>query len=133
MGIATKKYKAATRIKSKTSTFTLTKSAKKAWLEALRSGKYEQGNGQLLSPEGGYCCLGVLCSVLGATNEELLGVGMPFSISGGRAGWWLNERDYSVYVPEDSDLRHLSELNDSYCYTFEEIADLIEKYVPTHS
>lgn len=32
------------------------------WLEALESGEYKQGVG-LLSFEGEYCCLGVLCEV----------------------------------------------------------------------
>lgn len=37
---------------------------KAKWLEALRSGKYEQGRGALLDG-GKYCCLGVLCEVAG--------------------------------------------------------------------
>lgn len=32
------------------------------WIKALRSGKYEQGNGHLLN-KGKYCCLGVLCEI----------------------------------------------------------------------
>lgn len=38
---------------------------KKKWIEALRSGDYEQGKFLLRSPEGAYCCLGVLCNVAG--------------------------------------------------------------------
>lgn len=34
----------------------------KAWVEALRSGKYEQGKNRLCK-DGKYCCLGVLCEV----------------------------------------------------------------------
>jgi hypothetical protein len=40
---------------------------KKQWLEALRSGKYQQGNGRLRSSRDGvdrFCCLGVLCDLL---------------------------------------------------------------------
>lgn len=41
---------------------------KARWIEALRSGEYEQGTGQLkaVSPSGqaSYCCLGVLCDVM---------------------------------------------------------------------
>lgn len=33
------------------------------WVEALRSGKYEQGKGYLKNPYNKYCCLGVLCEV----------------------------------------------------------------------
>lgn len=35
---------------------------KKQWVEALRSGKYEQGQGRL-DYEGKQCCLGVLCKI----------------------------------------------------------------------
>lgn len=34
---------------------------KKVWVEALRSGEFEQGRGRLRNSEGGYCCLGVAC------------------------------------------------------------------------
>lgn len=42
---------------------------KRRWVEALRSGEYEQGTGALrqLDEDGkvvGYCCLGVLCDVV---------------------------------------------------------------------
>lgn len=33
------------------------------WLEALRSGEYQQGTGLLRSEDDKYCCLGVLCDV----------------------------------------------------------------------
>jgi hypothetical protein len=36
---------------------------KQKWIEALRSGKYQQIDGQLGSRDG-HCCLGVLCEVL---------------------------------------------------------------------
>lgn len=35
------------------------------WVEALRSGNYKQGMSALRSKEDEYCCLGVLCEVLG--------------------------------------------------------------------
>lgn len=37
---------------------------KAAWLEALRSGKYQQTHARLKKPDG-YCCLGVLCDISG--------------------------------------------------------------------
>ena len=37
---------------------------KQKWVDALRSGDYEQGKGALLA-SGKYCCLGVLCEVSG--------------------------------------------------------------------
>lgn len=36
---------------------------KALWLEALRSGKYEQGNSVLRTGDDKYCCLGVLCDI----------------------------------------------------------------------
>lgn len=36
------------------------------WITALESGEYPQGRGLLHSARGGYCCLGVLCEVVGA-------------------------------------------------------------------
>ena len=36
---------------------------KAKWIEALRSGKYEQGQGKL-NKNGKFCCLGVLCEVM---------------------------------------------------------------------
>lgn len=38
------------------------KEIKKRWLEALRSGKYEQGKAYL-NKDGKLCCLGVLCEL----------------------------------------------------------------------
>lgn len=38
---------------------------KAKWLEALRSGKYEQGSGVLRDNADRFCCLGVLCDLAG--------------------------------------------------------------------
>ncbi len=127
---------------------------KEKWVEALRSGEYSQATGHLHDKEnGGYCCLGVLCKVMGAEfgpaseeHEEDDG------------GMFLREFDYVPVL----DGRVLSnnddeELKDSFCkelgivqsvlikmndgktepglqsdfglrrYSFPEIADYIEK------
>jgi len=39
----------------------------KEWIEALRSGKYTQGQGCLRSIDDRFCCLGVLCDI---TNRK---------------------------------------------------------------
>lgn len=46
---------------------------KSAWLPALRSGDYPQAHGVLHQHGKGYCCLGVLATVLGvpATNQDV--------------------------------------------------------------
>lgn len=37
---------------------------KSRWVEALRSGRYQQGRGSLRPSENTYCCLGVLCDLI---------------------------------------------------------------------
>jgi hypothetical protein len=37
---------------------------KQRWLDALRSGKYNQGTGFLRRKDNEFCCLGVLCDVV---------------------------------------------------------------------
>ena len=47
----------------------MNKEVKKLWLEALRSGEYKQGQGQLHNPsENVFCCLGVLCDIVDKNN-----------------------------------------------------------------
>ena len=45
----------------------MNKQVKKLWMDALKSGKYEQGKGRLrrnmLGAQDRYCCLGVLCDL----------------------------------------------------------------------
>lgn len=43
---------------------------KAKWLEALRSGKYQQTD-RALRDNNGYCCLGVLCEVAGLRSEKM--------------------------------------------------------------
>lgn len=44
-----------------------------AWVEALESGKYEQGT-LWLKADGKYCCLGVLCELAGLAYNETTAV-----------------------------------------------------------
>ena len=53
---------------------------KTRWVEALRSGHYKQGKGQLRPTSDSYCCLGVLCDIM---NPE---------------GWTLDD---GLYIFED--------------------------------
>lgn len=100
------------------------------WVEALRSGEYQQGQHRLRT-EDKFCCLGVLCDISGLSEWE--------------------EREDSTYISYDSievilpdsvmkwagiatdnDSLHagtkaLSAYNDS-GYSFEQIADIIEKH-----
>lgn len=48
---------------------------KKAWVKALRSGKYKQGRGTLLE-DNRFCCLGVACSIAGVDKKKMLDIGL---------------------------------------------------------
>ena len=102
----------------------------KIWVEALRSGKYEQTRGQLKMDES-YCCLGVLCEIskLGrfSNNEryliqsrsaqEIKNDVLPVSVMK-----WAGIKDSSGLL---NMYESLAEYNDS-GKTFLEIADIIE-------
>jgi hypothetical protein len=132
---------------------------KTKWINALRSGDYEQGQGALKNPDGQYCCLGVLCdlydkhrmeefgaksswtvdtvslneyiSVLGDRSE----VGVPPNAVVDWAGLSDNNPDILIdFEDEVGDSRPpcswtfaIAELNDDKGFTFNELADLIEK------
>lgn len=107
---------------------------KKEWCKDLRSKEYSQIREELKSKDG-HCCLGVLSEQFSRDTAT------PWN------GFYILDEDTSlpkeilewagisteprvdadcVYIPELS--KHLSELND-YGSTFEEIADIIEKYL----
>ena len=47
----------------------MNKEVKRAWVEALRSGKYKQATGRLRRVDG-YCCLGVLCNLYKESHQD---------------------------------------------------------------
>lgn len=98
----------------------------RAWVKALRSGKYKQARIALMVPKSkgvdytGYCCLGVACSV----QARITGKPAKRFTSSGRglryealAGEWL--------LPE-GDQWELAHRNDDHT-SFSDIADYIEK------
>ena len=102
---------------------------KTKWLEALRSGKYQQGRGILRSVNNEYCCLGVLCDLVAPdkwTKPEK-GTAMFFMSNNG---------DKKLHFPPDSVMRAaelsidngdiLAARNDD-GQSFEEIANFIEE------
>lgn len=116
---------------------------KAKWVEALRSGKYVQGQHGLRTERNGaeaFCCMGVLCEVMGLERtcemsepgyvmpdgsvssgyvpDELLGGGVvPDELLGGGG----------VPVPYSRSCPcHLAHMNDTENKTFAEIADWIE-------
>lgn len=102
---------------------------KKLWVEALRSGKYQQGTG-CLRMDDTFCCLGVLCDLHAKEtggkwddrNEYLDCSGILPSRVRDWAG--LDQRD-----PFAGDTIPLTGHNDRLLKTFPEIADLIEKHL----
>ena len=106
---------------------------KNLWVEALRSNKYKQGKGNLRNINDEFCCLGVLCDI--SLQYSLL-------------EWELKSLNYSILnhstvlpieVMNWADIKmELGEYEKSCLSTqndigksFEEIADIIEKYWET--
>lgn len=102
----------------------MTPEVKNKWTEALRSEKYEQGNGRLYN-NGKYCCLGVLCDVMET----------PFVDKADARLYIFQEfdhEDHIGYLPDgafglpESTMFDLSEMNDFQRKNFKEIADWID-------
>ena len=101
------------------------KQMKEEWLQALRSGKYAQVEGTLKGitedGEAGYCCLGVFCSVVLGEEPEVC----VFD-----EGGYIFEGPKETYSELTALFEGLEEdwmkMNDE-GYTFESIADMIEK------
>ena len=102
----------------------------KLWVEALRSGEYEQGVGALHEGDA-FCCLGVACEVY-QKQVGGLGVEMPYRNTyeyDGETGElpgllidWL-ELNSDPKIGGKTAIR----LNDEDRLSFDEIADAIEK------
>lgn len=110
--------------------------ATRLWIEALRSGNYNQSKG-CLRDDNGFCCLGVAANIL--TKDP----------------WLKNKNDHGQYILRESgnesgvlpdsryarmvtsyaynrdfatDQTSLAELNDAHGFTFPMIADVIESW-----
>lgn len=108
--------------------------ARALWVTALRSGKYQQGQGALLR-NGKYCCLGVACEVAIAhgvpISRVLRGGDTLFGGAGeqlpGIVRDWLGLVNMNgVYVEDDFSPRALYADNDHCWKSFAQIADIIE-------
>lgn len=126
---------------------------KDIWVEALRSGKYNQGKG-FLKTDNGFCCLGVLCDIYAKTQKkrgfqrshadpsvfQITGVGgntyghrrILTKIPPDHIYKWAGMSPYikTLYNVKIGNNLHritsLAELNDSGKYSFDEIASVIE-------
>ena len=107
----------------------------KIWIEALRSGKYNQTK-RALNNSSGFCCLGVSCDVL--IPKEKLDFGANIYIAGSVpleqkfAPKWLKQINSDFKRKTKYELVTLNDsgINDSgnhlTPFTFDEIADLLE-------
>lgn len=88
---------------------------KAKWVEALRSGKYQQGTGRLCW-NGEHCCLGVLYDIAqpGGMTPEVGECELLPSSFGAKVGLPFSQED------------NLARLNDWERKSFAEIADYIE-------
>ena len=129
---------------------------KAKWVNALRSGDYEQGQGALKNPNGQYCCLGVLCDLYDKHRMEEFGAESSWTVDTVSLNEYISVLDHSeVGVPPNEvvdwaglpdnnpevlvDLEDevggetyqyelpIAELNDDQGLTFNELADLIEE------
>jgi hypothetical protein len=104
---------------------------KQKWIAALRSGKYKQGTSWLRTNKG-YCCLGVLSDLLGASweskgaNENGFSV-YSCSIAGSSTTGMLSQpaKEASYLAKKAEDM--LARMNDDLGKSFNEIADWIEE------
>lgn len=116
----------------------------KKWVEALRSGKYKQGQRRLRDENNNFCCLGVLCNLHANEfpklakdeTDPLMYLGEDESLPGQVREWsgisdplgelkeidWWVEDDTCIFDKYTS----LAEANDE-GVTFEKIADWIEQ------
>lgn len=106
------------------------KSIAMKWVKALRSGKYIQGKIRLKSNDEKFCCLGVLCDISKKSRWTKDKRGL---------NWYNTSEKYlPTIVQKYSGIktssgvnkklgRSLISLNDSGDFTFNDIADYIEK------
>jgi len=107
------------------------KRIKKLWIDALRSGKYEQTTGYLKTGDK-YCCLGVLCDLHakekdGAwydNNYCCKSQTLPLEV----VEWAGLEKNGTTVVVCNAEYCNLIGANDNGC-TFTQIADLIQNKI----
>jgi hypothetical protein len=103
---------------------------KQKWVDALRSGEYQQTQ-KRLRKEDGFCCLGVLCDLYGKENQlewEPSIYNDAYMFQGNVSSLplsvveWSGVEGTNPYI--NVKISSLAGLNDAGC-TFEEIADVI--------
>lgn len=101
---------------------------KQQWLEALRSGRYKQGQNRLRSKEDEFCCLGVLCDVVDPKAWERKGSDDAGYFSHGFQSYFPSHIGNQIGLPDRETSEPMS-MNDN-GKSFAEIADWIEANIP---
>ena len=107
------------------------------WVGALRDPKYKQGK-EFLRKGGAFCCLGVLCDISGVAEWDSFGAGYAAyngstAVLPGSVQRWAGIKtdvgylDASLEGKGSDGKSYLAALNDDYNYSFEQLADVIEK------
>jgi hypothetical protein len=105
---------------------------KQKWVDALRSGDYQQGRNYLRT-DNGFCCLGVLCDLYGKENNvewNLANNGHNYEFQDmesylpSSVRKWAGVEGCNPHINDGEST--LVRLNDSGS-TFEQIADVIEE------
>lgn len=115
----------------------------RTWVEALRSGEYQQGKGHLAF-ENTFCCLGVACELAVKDGIPVKVEDLPDRNSEGIKGTcrhydgndavlppavrdWLGLEARDPYADYNGERHKLSKLNDDGGFNFNDIADIIER------
>jgi hypothetical protein len=110
----------------------MTPEFKQKWIEALRSGKYQQAREVLKDGQGGMCCLGVAADLIDSSKWSVE------RDRGGGFGWGVCRSDQLAEIAEAigialCDAKNLASRNDGTDeyrrHSFEEIARLIEQRI----
>ena len=94
----------------------------RAWVKALRSGKFKQGFGALNKNEE-YCCLGVLQEIRYRGGDEVKKEKLGGLVYYNGSSAYL---DYKIIEKLVIDYFRLAQMNDAQRKSFSEIADWIE-------
>jgi hypothetical protein len=106
---------------------------RKIWIEALRSGKYEQGR-VFLEKDNKFCCLGVLSKISNCERRKSKTYEGTYDYDGhsgsasGKAKEFVGLRTQIGEFDkiESTNFNSLAELNDVERWSFDRIADFIE-------
>lgn len=103
---------------------------KEKWLEALRSGRYKQGNSYLKNYKNEFCCLGVLCDLVDPSGWEMEENENPlFFLFDNSASYLSNDFISKIGKFSIEMMYELAKMNDT-GKSFKKIADYIEKEIP---